>query len=74
MALPYGVLAHKFLKQCQCFSAVQTTQSACNFNWTKTRKYKKKIQKVFSDLTKFSSIVQDKQSIKVEPTYHQDAF
>ena len=32
IALPYGVLAHKFLKQCQCFSAVQTTQSACNFN------------------------------------------
>ena len=32
MALPDGVLAYKFLKQCQCFSAVQTTQSACNFN------------------------------------------
>ena len=47
IALPYGVLAHKFLKQCQCFSAVQTTQSACNFNWTKTRKYKKKNSKSF---------------------------
>ena len=40
----------------------------------KQENIKKKIQKVFSDLIKFSSIVQDKQSIKVEPTYQQDAF
>ena len=32
---------------------------------------KDQIKKVFSDPINFSSIVQDEQSIKLEPTYHQ---
>ena len=32
------------------------------------------VQKIFSDPIKFLGIVQGEQSIKVESTYHQDAF
>ena len=35
---------------------------------------KDQIEKAFREPIHFSSIVQDDQSIKVEPTYHQDPF
>ena len=35
---------------------------------------KDQIKNIFSDPINFSGIVQGEQSIKVEPTYHQDVF
>ena len=73
MALAHGVLVYKFLNNANI--SEQHKQLVCAAPAElKYEDTKDQIKIVSSDPINFSGIVQDKQSIKVEPTYHQDAF
>ena len=73
MRLPDGVVTYKFLNSANI--SEQHKQSVCAaLSELIYENMKDQIKKVFSDSIIFSGIVQDEQSIKVEPTYHQDAF
>ena len=72
MALPDGVLAYKFMNNANIseqHKLVRATQTELKYE-----NMKDQIKKVFSDPIIFSGTVQVEQSIKVEPTYHQDVF
>ena len=73
MGLPDGAVAYKFLNNATI--SEQHKQSVCAaLTELIYQNMKDQTKKVFSDSIIFSGIVQDEQSIKVEPTYHQDAF
>ena len=72
MALPDGITrSYNFLNNANI--SEQHEQLVHTLTELKYENTKEQI-KVFSDPINFSAIVQDEQSIKVEPTYHQDAL
>ena len=73
IALPDGVLAYKFLNKANISEQHKQLVHA-TLTELKYENMKDQNKKLFSDLINFSDIVQDEQSIKVEPTYHQDVF
>ena len=73
MALPDGALAYKFLNNAQVSEQHKQLVRA-TLTELKYENMKDQIKNIFSDPINFSGIVQGEQSIKVEPTYHQDVF
>ena len=73
MTLPDSSLAYKFLNNANISEKHKQLVHA-TLTELKYENMKDQIKKVFSDPINFSSTVQDEQSIKVEPTYHQDVF
>ena len=68
-----GVLVYRFLNNANIFE--QYKQLVCVIlTEIKYENMKDQIKNNFSDSTNFSCTAPDEQSIKVEPTYHQDVF
>ena len=73
MTLPDGLLAYKFLNNANISEQHKQLVGAA-VTEVKYENMKDQIKNIFSESISFYGIVQDEQSIKVEPTYHQDTF
>ena len=67
MALPDGILPYKFLNNANVSQQHKQLKVHATLTELKHENIKDPIKKAFSDLIKLSSLVQDEQSIKVEP-------
>ena len=73
MTLPDGLLAYKFLNNAN-ISEQHKQLVGATVTEVKYENMKDQIKNIFSESISFYGIVQDEQSIEVEPTYHQDTF
>ena len=73
MTLPDGLLAYKFLNNAN-ISEQHKQLVGATVTEVKCENMKDQIKNIFSESISFYGIVQDEQSIEVEPTYHQDTF
>ena len=73
MTLPDGLLACKFLNNAN-ISEQHKQLVGATVTEVKYENMKDQIKNIFSESISFYGIVQDEQSIEVEPTYHQDTF
>ena len=72
MTLADGLLAYKFLNNAN-ISEQHKQLVGATVTEVKYENMKDQIKNIFSESISFYGIVQDEQSIEVEPTYHQDS-